>query len=451
MKSVSKILIVFSDLVSFCLAAASSLWLYNSDIFGLSRLVFVFRMDLFIGGLIIYLVILINNGSYRRSKDFTGISRLVSLVNGTFVLGVVYIALIFSLQLTMPTTLLVFFMAFLPIYGIITRLVMGKIESKVLSDYIEDRVLIYGAGDKGVSFVEMSERMNAMGLNIIGFVDDRVTPQKELGNPKQVLGTIEDLEGIAVKESIDRIIVAIRNPDSQIITRIKRISDRLGVTMSFLPTKKLWEDNPFKIRDFSGIPLADARLEEKPFYDFVKRFVDIILSLAGLLLASPLFIGISVVLKIKNDGPVFFKHKRTGIHGTEFTMVKFRTMYSKSNPYEHSPASSKDQRLTPIGKWLRRTSLDELPQLFNVLFGQMSMVGPRPEMPFIVDQYENYMKRRLLVKPGITGLWQISKARTTEIHDNPEYDLHYVENRSLALDFIIILMTVVFVVRSFTH
>ena len=451
MKKISTFLIITADLLSYCSAALVSLFAYNSDILGLSRSLYSFRVDIFVGGLVIYMFILFNNGSYRRSRDFTGLSRLLSLVKGASVLGLTFIALIFILQLTIPRMLLIFFLLSLPLIGIIMRLVIGKIESTFFNNYFQEKVLVYGAGEKGVSFVTMSERIGQTGLDIIGFVDDRITPQKELGNPKKVLGALANMEGLVTEHNIDRIIVAIRNPDPDVIIKIRNLSLKMNIALSFLPTKQLWEANPIRIRDFACLPMAHSTLEEKPFYDLTKRVLDIGMACAGLLLALPVIILISLILKIRNKGPVIFKHERVGLNGDPFTMYKFRTMDHKSDPYSHSPISSTDKRLTPTGRWLRRTSFDEIPQLLNVLKGNMSMVGPRPEMPFIVDQYEEFMKRRLLVKPGITGLWQISKARTTEIHDNPEYDLHYVENRSIALDFVVLLMTAIFVVRSFTH
>tara|TARA_B100000959_G_scaffold29989_1_gene28750 strand:- start:211 stop:591 length:381 start_codon:yes stop_codon:yes gene_type:complete len=126
-------------------------------------------------------------------------------------------------------------------------------------------------------------------------------------------------------------------------------------------------------------------------------------------------------------------------------------MDPKTNKYAHCPTTSEDKRITPVGKILRKLSIDELPQLLNVIIGNMSLVGPRPEMPFIVEQYEDFEKRRLLVKPGITGLWQVSSARTAEIHDNPEYDLHYIENRGLSLDFLIMVYTLLFVFKGLTN
>ena len=152
-----------------------------------------------------------------------------------------------------------------------------------------------------------------------------------------------------------------------------------------------------------------------------------------------MLLAIALIIKLTSEGPVIFKQKRVGLNGKEFSFYKFRSMYTEAPQYAPTPSNPADPRITKIGRWLRRTSLDELPQLFNVLRGDMSLVGPRPEMPFIVSQYTSIERRRLDAKPGITGVWQISAARAEPIHANMEYDLFYLENRSLLLDIAIII------------
>jgi lipopolysaccharide/colanic/teichoic acid biosynthesis glycosyltransferase len=165
-------------------------------------------------------------------------------------------------------------------------------------------------------------------------------------------------------------------------------------------------------------------------------------------LAAPLFVLLAVLIKIDSEGPVFFRQERIGRDGKPFLMYKFRTMRSTAAPYEYSPQQSTDPRITNLGKFLRRTSLDELPQLFNVLQGTMSLVGPRPEMPFIVEQYAQHHRHRLEVKPGLTGLWQLSGDRAFLIHENIEYDLYYIRHRNFFMDLAILLHTSIFAMRG---
>ncbi len=202
-----------------------------------------------------------------------------------------------------------------------------------------------------------------------------------------------------------------------------------------------------------------------------KRAMDIVVSALGLLLVSPALAAIAFAIRIDSPGPTIFTQLRVGqdrrrvdsgprkgkerriwpAFGPEFKMYKFRTMGQDAPKYAESPVEREDARITRVGRFLRRTSHDELPQLFNVLRGNMSLVGPRPEMPFIVERYEPIHRRRLEVKPGLTGLWQLRGPRDRLIHEAIEWDLHYVDNWSLRLDLTILFETLLFVVRARNH
>lgn len=179
-----------------------------------------------------------------------------------------------------------------------------------------------------------------------------------------------------------------------------------------------------------------------------KRFLDILISALVLTISLPLMIIISLLIKLSSPGPIIFRQERIGWQGRKFTIYKFRTMTISANPYDFKPRAADDCRITSVGKILRNTFLDEIPQFFNVLTGDMSIVGPRPEMGFIVSQYNDIERQRLSVKPGITGIWQIYADRTKQIHENIDYDIYYIDNFSLALDLIIMLKTGWLIVRS---
>lgn len=183
-------------------------------------------------------------------------------------------------------------------------------------------------------------------------------------------------------------------------------------------------------------------------YALAKRAVDLTLSAFFLLLLAPLLILIALLIRMDSPGPAAFIQKRVGLRGCLFDIYKFRTMHVGVPKYDVSPTTPYDRRITRIGRFLRRTSLDELPQLFNVLMGNMSLVGPRPEMPFIVNRYGVRHRERLQVTPGITGLWQLSADRIFPIHENMEYDLYYIRNRSFFLDVAILIHTLFFAMRG---
>jgi lipopolysaccharide/colanic/teichoic acid biosynthesis glycosyltransferase len=161
-----------------------------------------------------------------------------------------------------------------------------------------------------------------------------------------------------------------------------------------------------------------------------------------------LLIAITIWIRMDSPGPALFVQTRVGRNGRPFNMFKFRSMRTDSPQYQESPTASSDDRITRAGRFLRRTSLDEIPQLFNVLFGDMSLVGPRPEMPFIVECYTELHRQRLQVVPGITGLWQLSADRHFQIHENLQYDLYYIQNRNFVMDLAILIHTAFFAMNG---
>jgi lipopolysaccharide/colanic/teichoic acid biosynthesis glycosyltransferase len=176
--------------------------------------------------------------------------------------------------------------------------------------------------------------------------------------------------------------------------------------------------------------------------------MDIFLALLLLFLLWPFLIVIGCAIRFDSKGPAIFKQKRVGKDGKLFTLYKYRTMVEGTNPYEVNPLDHSDIRITKVGRFLRKMSLDEIPQLINILKGDMAFVGPRPEMSFIVEQYNELHKERLKVLPGITGLWQLSGDRKKAIHENMDYDLYYVRNASFFLDLVIMIETMVFAFKG---
>ncbi len=172
-----------------------------------------------------------------------------------------------------------------------------------------------------------------------------------------------------------------------------------------------------------------------------KYLLDFVAAFLLILIFAPLMILISILIKLSSRGPIFFSHKRVGINNKLFVIHKFRSLHIDTPSYSEKPDSTEDVRITSVGKWIRKTSLDELPQLFNVIKGEMSLVGPRPEMPFLAEHYEDWENQRHLVRPGMTGLWQLSPRRRGAIRDGIPVDLEYIENLSLWNDFKILLRT----------
>jgi lipopolysaccharide/colanic/teichoic acid biosynthesis glycosyltransferase len=240
----------------------------------------------------------------------------------------------------------------------------------------------------------------------------------------------------------------------------KELIDKIAISFHIFPEQQedVTIDGPFVAKLYPDLPKLDLGFRSSLV---AKRALDVVISAAGLLLLSPTFLAIAAAIKWTSDGPVFFRQQRVGCNGKSFTFLKFRSMYKDSDSAKHrdyivkyigeqqnsavEPGVFKlknDHRITPVGRWLRKTSLDELPQLINVLKNDMSLVGPRPPIPYECDLYDTWHRRRLLsCKPGITGLWQVTGRSRTTFDDMVRLDLKYISEWSLRLDLKILLKT----------
>ena len=274
---------------------------------------------------------------------------------------------------------------------------------------------------------------------VLGYLSSSPLPLEGIN----YLGKPEDLRKVLKDNSPKELFLAYpRLPRDELLALILE-AEKYGVEVKVLTDMFGLLTQKTHLGDIDGIPICYLPLRKPaPFYEITKRFLDITLSLTGMIITLPLWIILPVAIKLSSPGPVFFLQERVGKDGKRFRMIKFRTMYEDTPAFDYAPTSPQDPRITPVGKIIRRMSLDELPQLINVIRGEMSLVGPRPEMPFIVEKYTEWQKKRLEVKPGITGLWQIMGRKDLPLHENLEYDFYYIRNRSLLLDLVIILKTI---------
>jgi exopolysaccharide biosynthesis polyprenyl glycosylphosphotransferase len=311
-------------------------------------------------------------------------------------------------------------------------------------------VLIYGAGETGRHLQRKFQLVPTLGLNLIGFVDEEGESVGKLIGRSRVLGTFAELGTLIGQYKISEVFVAA--PESASERRVMEVIgklEELGVGYRVVPRFYNLLSFDVRIESLDSIPLITrADRTQGLLGRAAKRGLDLTASLVLLLLSAPLWIIVSILIKRESPGPVLFVQRRIGRDGRPFNVLKFRTMHQHLSGDAPAPRSPYDPRITRIGRWLRRYSLDELPQLLNVLWGEMSMVGPRPEMPFIVEKYGALERERLRAKPGITGLWQISYARQMAIHDNLDYDLYYIEHQSLLLDLVILTLTAFAVVKG---
>ncbi len=307
------------------------------------------------------------------------------------------------------------------------------------------RVLIVGAGDVGLKLENAFRQFPWMGLEVVGFVDDTKDGSRILGRTADVRRLLDDRQ--AKGTPIDYIYIALPLSASGVIQRlVDEISSRL-VHVCLVPDLFQFDVLNSRVTDIAGLPVIHI-VDEAPvhFGRFAKRAVDIAFSAGFLLVTLPVFLLIAIAVKLSSPGPVFYRQERMGLNGKRFQMLKFRSMPVGAEKDTGPVWSRKDERrATKVGSILRKTSLDELPQFINVLKGEMSVVGPRPERPVFIDQFKDRVPRYMLrhmTKAGITGWAQVNGWRgNTSIEKRIEYDLYYIQNWSLGLDLKIMWLT----------
>jgi Undecaprenyl-phosphate glucose phosphotransferase len=316
------------------------------------------------------------------------------------------------------------------------------------------RILIAGSGELGRLVADKIIEHRELGYQIIGFVDDRASGDHLGYRGFPLLGTLDDAAEITVHESIDHLYVAL--PPEQHLRMIELIvsTSREMLDVKVVPDLLQVIALRARIEDLDGVPVINVNDPSiQGFNSILKRAIDIAISTVALLvLAVPLGI-IALLVKLTSRGPVFYQQERMGLDGKPFTILKFRSMEDDAER-ETGPvwAQQDDARVTTLGRFLRRSNLDELPQLWNVLRGDMSIVGPRPERPHFVEQFKHRIPQYMLrhkVKAGLTGWAQVNGWRgNTPLEKRIEYDLYYIENWSVRLDLKIMWLTVV---KGFFH
>mgnify|MGYP000734464705 FL=1 len=308
-------------------------------------------------------------------------------------------------------------------------------------------ILIVGYSRAAEEYIDRLTDNPQWGYVACGILDNHV-PAGTVYKGVKVLGTLGNLEIILPENKMDEIAIALSLKDYDYLEHIVGICEKSGVHTKFIPDyNSLIPSRPYT-EDLQGLPVINIRYV--PLTNtgnmMVKRAMDIVGSLFGIILTSPIMILSAILVKLSSPGPIIFKQERVGLHNKPFYMYKFRSMELQSPKEEKKAWTVKnDPRVTGVGKILRRTSLDELPQLFNILKGDMSLVGPRPERPLFVEKFKEEIPRYMVkhqVRPGLTGWAQVNGLRgDTSIRKRIEYDIYYIENWTLGFDIKIILMT----------
>jgi len=384
---------------------------------------------------------------YRRHNLRTTMDEMGAIVKMVFMFLISSMAVAFLLKSLDPARgVLILASGLAFVFMMTSRLIWNHLETSLFQEGIgQVRTLVVGSGHQAKDLIDRLNLRSDGKYQILGIIaNDCSIGDQVYGQP--VLGKVDELPEWAGTLAVDEIFFTDSSMQKRdLLNLVSKCGDQTSVRQYNLLTDMFGvitdhasfdseEDLPFKVLRKGGLT---------PFEQFCKRSIDIVISGGLLLVLSPIFPIICLMIRLSSPGPAIFRHKRIGKDGKPFIMYKFRTMYKEVNEYQESPIRKDDPRILPvIGHWLRRSSLDEMPQLWNVLKGDMSMVGPRPEMPFIVENYEPWQRRRLAVVPGITGLWQISGRKDLPLFSNLEYDFYYIQNQSILFDLIILLKTV---------
>ena len=308
-------------------------------------------------------------------------------------------------------------------------------------------ILLAGYSRAGEEYINRILGNPEWGYVVCGILDDFV-PAGTLYRGIKVLGRIDNLHEILPEKELDEIAITLSLKDYDRLEEIVSICEKFGVHTKFIPDyNSMIPSRPYT-EDLMGLPVINIRYVplSNTLNSMAKRLVDIVGSLAGVVVTSPIMLIAAIAIKISSPGPVIFKQERVGLHSKSFYMYKFRSMEQQKPSEEQKAWTVKnDPRVTGIGRILRKTSLDELPQLFNILRGDMSLVGPRPERPHFVEKFKEEIPRYMVkhqVRPGLTGWAQVNGYRgDTSIRKRIEYDLYYIENWSMLLDIKIIFRT----------
>ena len=411
----------------------------------------------------IWIIILSIRGAYTefRTKTF-GATLGIILQTGvlsTLALG----TLIFVLKLELTSRLFIgVFIAMTILLLVVERAMVNLLLDRLHQlGYNQINLLIVGTGRRAREFIQTVDSNANWGLRIVGLIDDDHGMFGKAIEGYRVLGRLQDIPFILHRKVIDRVIFVVPRLWLNRIDEAILACEREGIPTSI--SMDLYNLRIAKVRqtNFSGFPLLEFEtFSAKEWQLFAKRTFDIVFSLIMIVLFAPFLALVGIAIKLTSEGPILFKQKRCGLNGRKFTLYKFRSMVEgaevkrreieKMNEMDGPVFKIKrDPRVTALGRILRRLSIDELPQLFNVLAGDMSFVGPRPPLAVEVEMYKMWQRRRLSLKPGLTCIWQVSGRNKISFERWMEMDLEYIDNWSLWLDFKILSKTVLVVLFGY--
>jgi exopolysaccharide biosynthesis polyprenyl glycosylphosphotransferase len=418
------------------------------------------RFDPYIPYALVYAMWLYLNysgsGLYKNVRGRSWLEEVYTIINGVTNATVVLLGLYFLFQPVVFSRLMLIYVAvitvaFLSLARAIQRVIQARLRARGVG---VQRVLIVGAGDVGQSVLRTMIARQELGYQPIGFMDD--DPERnnsDLGRVK-ALGAIANLRSAIREQNADLVVITLPWSQHTRILDLVKLCQNVSVEVRVVPDVFQLNLRQVQVENLDGIPLfgVNGHVPFRASNRLLKRAIDVTL----IVLASPillaLFLLVALAIKVESNGPIFYTQRRVGENGREFTIVKFRSMIPDADRYRQHlidsqeldprhPKLKDDPRITRVGRIIRRLSLDELPNLINVLRGQMSLVGPRPPTPDEVALYEPWHMKRLQILPGLTGLWQVNGRSEVPFEEMCLLDIYYIENWSIKLDAQILMMT----------
>jgi exopolysaccharide biosynthesis polyprenyl glycosylphosphotransferase len=396
------------------------------------------------------------NGMYQPMRTRTYLEIFWAVIKSAVVTFLLLGTFIFLFKLSFMSRL--FFLLFMGLSFLLIWL--EKTAIFMSSHYVRRqglntrRLLVVGTGKRAVEFVKKADKHPEWGFEVLGAIDDEPGRGITRVGRLEVIGTLEDIPKIFHRDAVDEVVIVV--PRSSLNSLQGAIDDCetegvvVTVAVDLFDTKLARSS----VDELDGMPLLHFKTTHAKEWELlVKRLFDFAASGVGIIVLSPLFLVMAIFIKATSKGPVFFKQNRLGLAGRRFTLYKFRTMRRGAHDVLSDVSDldlmttpefkeKKTKWITPIGRFMRKFSIDELPQLFNVFVGHMSIVGPRPTVPDEVEKYKDWQRRRFSMKPGITCLWQVNGRNNIAFEDWMKLDLEYLDNWSLWLDTKILMKTV---------
>ncbi|MBT8379525.1 MAG: sugar transferase [Ignavibacteria bacterium] len=412
---------------------------------------------------LVFIIIFQYNQLYRVNIIITRAAHLAHIIKAFYygALNVVLLSILIESSNLLDSRYLVFVFALIaiPTLYVVRIEILRLLYIAFSNTSFRRNVIIVGDGKAGKMLATKLMYENPIGLNIIGFVDDDKAINEEIVIGKKVVGNTHQIEELVAKHKIDELLIAVDDDNTErtlaLIDSCKKLNISVRVTSELFDIVA----RRMKTESYFDVPVIDVSSHyNNSFTLALKRSFDIIFSSFTLIFLSPIIISIALVIKLTSPGSILFKQTRVGKYGKEFQFYKFRSMKviigededRKKQMLEFMSDSNadlrtkiiNDNRVTWIGKIIRTTSLDELPQLFNVIKGDMSLVGPRPCLPYEYENYDEWQKRRVKVIPGCTGVWQVWGRSTVSFKESVVLDLYYINNMSPWLDLQLVLQTI---------